>query len=180
MWELRDPKPVKLIAGILAANEGCLPAAVDALTDELGPIDLRSDVWPFDQTDYYQQQTGPAILRQFVSFEALIDPGELAAAKLATNDVERKLAESLDLPVPRPINLDPGLIETAKLVLATTKNYSHRIYIGQKMFAEVTLIYDKGHWKPFEYTYPDYQQQCYHDFFTKVRDKLLLQLRSPQ
>jgi len=180
MWELKDPRPVKLIAGILSANAACLAVAVDALDKELGPVDLQSDIWPFDQTDYYQQQTGPTILRKFVSFEALIDPGRLAEIKLATNEIERKLAESLSLSVPRPINLDPGIIEPSKLVLATTKNYSHRIYIGQKMFAEVTLIYDKGHWKPFDYTYPDYKQQRYHDFFAKVRDKLLLQLRASQ
>lgn len=178
MWELKDIEPVKLIAGILAANKKCLPVAIDAIAQEFGPIDLQSDVWPFDQTDYYRQQTGPAIVRQFVTIQALIDPGKLAGVKLATNEIERKLAESLNLPTPRPINLDPGIIEPSKLILASTKNFSHRIYIGQKMFAEVTLTYDKGHWKPFDHTFPDYQQQCYHDFFTKVRDKLRLQLRS--
>jgi len=178
MWELKDIEPVKLIAGILAANEKCLPVVIAALAEEFGPIDLQSDIWPLTQTDYYRQQTGPAILRQFVSIEALIEPGELASVKLATNEIERRLAESLDLPLPRPVNLDPGIIEPSKLILASTKNFSHRIYIGQKMFAEVTLTYGKSHWKPFDYTFPDYQQQCYHDFFTKVRDKLRLQLRS--
>jgi len=85
-----------------------------------------------------------------------------------------KLAAGL----PRPVNLDPGLIEPSKLVLVTTKNYSHRIYIGKKMYAEVTLIFDKGHWQSLPYTYPDYKQQCYFDFFEKVRTKLLEQLKS--
>ena len=81
-------------------------------------------------------------------------------------------------PLPRPVNLDPGLIEPSKLVLATTKNYSHRIYIGHKMFAEVTLIYEKGDWRHFDYTYPDYRQSCYLDFFSKVRTRLLEQLKT--
>jgi len=178
MWQLNDPKPVKLIIGILAADENCLTVAIETLKSEFGVIDLASDIWPFDQTDYYSDQTGPNILRQFVSVEKLIDPGQLARIKHDTNRIEQDLAKELDTPFPRPVNLDPGIIEPSKLILATTKNYSHRIYIQQKMYAEVTLIYDKGKWKPFEYTYPDYRQKCYHDFFSRVRTRLLEQLKS--
>ncbi len=177
MWELKDPNPVKLIVGILAANHQCLHAAIEALTDKFGKADFVSDVWPFDKTDYYKDQTGPRIFRQFVSIERLIDPGKLAKVKHITNKLERKLAKTLALPLPRPVNLDPGIIESSKLVLATTKNYSHRIYIGKKIYAEVTLVFDKGRWQPFDYTYPDYRQQCYFDFFDKVRTRLVEQLR---
>jgi len=178
MWELKRPNPVKLIIGILATNEKCLRAAIEALTSEFGKADLVSDVWPFEQTDYYKKETGENILRQFVSAEKLIDPGKLAKIKRRTNKLERKLAAKLNLVLARPANLDPGIIEPSKLILATTKNYSHRIYIGKKMYAEVTLIFDKGHWQPLPYTYPDYRQKCYHDFFDKVRKRLLEQLKS--
>ena len=178
MWKLKDPKPVKLIVGILAADRQCLHEAVDVLTDKLGNIDLTSDVWQFDKTDYYKDQTGPNILRQFVSIEKLIDPGKLAKIKCKTNILEQKLAKILGLPLPRPVNLDPGIIEPSKLILATTKNYSHRIYIGKKMYAEVTLIFDKGKWRPLDHTYPDYRQKCYFDFFLNVRNRLLEQLKS--
>jgi hypothetical protein len=177
MWELTDPKPVKLIVGILAANHQCLCAATEVITDKFGRTDLASDVWPFDKTDYYKDQTGSRILRQFISIERLIAPGKLAKIKHITNKLEKKLAAKLALPLPRPVNLDPGIIEPSKLVLVTTKNYSHRIYIGKKMYAEVTLLFDKGRWKPFDYTYADYRQQCYFDFFDKVRNKLVEQLR---
>ena len=178
MWKLREPNPVKLVIGILAANHQCLSNAVDVLTGKFGNADLTSDVWPFDKTDYYKEQTGSRILRQFLSIEKLIDQDRLAKIKIRTNKLEQKLAKNLSLPVPRPVNLDPGIIEPSKLVLATTKNYSHRIYIGRKMFAEVTLIFDKGRWQPLDYTYPDYRQQCYLDFFDKVRTRLLEQLKS--
>jgi len=178
MWELKDPKPVKLIVGILTADHRCLHAAIEAVIDKFGKTDLASDIWPFKKTDYYKEQTGPHILRQFVSFEKLISPGKLAKIKLVTNKLEQKLAKSLALPLARPANLDPGIIGAAKLVLATTKNYSHRIYIGKKMYAEVTLVFDKGRWQPFDYTYPDYRQQCYFEFFDKVRTRLLEQLKS--
>ena len=178
MWQLKEPKPVKLIIGILAADRQCLHAAVEALTSKFGKTDFVSNVWPFDKTDYYKDQTGKHILRQFVSAERLIDPGSLAKIKHSTNKLEQKLAAKLALPLPRPVNLDPGIIEPSKLILASTKNYSHRIYIGKKIYAEVTLIFDKGHWCPFEYTYPDYKQQCYFDFFDKVRKRLPEQLKS--
>ncbi len=182
MWELKDPKPVKLIIGILAAEQKALLAAMEAIEDKLDSIDLASDVWPFNQTDYYKDQTGTNILRQFVSTERLIDPGKLAKIKHKTNKLEQKLVHRLSSivhpPLPRPVNLDPGIIEPSKLVLATTKNYSHRIYIGKKIYAEVTLIFDKGCWCPLAYTYPDYRQQCYFDFFEKVRNRLLEQLKN--
>jgi len=178
MWELKEPRPVKLIIGILAANQDCLQAAIEELTTKFGKLDFVSDIWPFTQTDYYKKDTGENILRQFVSIEKLIDPGKLAKVKHQTNKLEEKLAGKLELDLPRPVNLDPGVIEPSKLILATTKNYAHRMYIGEKMYAEVTLVFDKGSWRPLPYTYPDYRQQCYHDFFEKVRKRLLEQLKS--
>jgi len=180
MWKLNVTKPVKLIIGILAADHKCVYTAADVLADKFGRVDFTSDIWPFDKTDYYRDQTGSRILRQFISIERLIDPGKLAKIKHKTNRLEQKLAKMLALPLPRPVNLDPGIIEPSKLVLATTKNYSHRIYIGSKMYAEVTLIYDKGRWCPLDHTYPDYRQQCYFDFFEKVRNRLLEQLKKYQ
>jgi len=178
MWNPKEPKPVKLIVGILAADRQCLHAAIEAIENKFGNIDFTSDVWPFDKTNYYKDQTGPSILRQFVSIERLIDHGKLAKIKHKTNKLEKELAKSLALPLPRLVNLDPGIIEPSKLVLATTKNYSHRIYIGKRMYAEVTLVFDKGTWRPLPHTYPDYRQQCYFDFFAKVRTRLLEQLKS--
>jgi hypothetical protein len=177
MWELHDPKPVKLIIGILAADETSLAAAVKAISKSFGAIDLTSDVWPFTQTDYYKDELGSNALRQFVSIEKLIDPGKLAQIKYDTNSLEQQLADSLKLSLPRPVNLDPGFIEPSKLILASTKNFSHRIYIGNKMFAEVTLMYEKGSWRHFEFTFPDYRQSCYQDFLTKVRIRLMEQLK---
>ena len=178
MWDLKAPKPAKLIIGILAANQDCLKAAIEAIKAKFGKTDFISDIWPFDQTNYYKSETGENILRQFVSIETLIDPGSLAKIKHKTNKLEQKLAKQSVSDLPRPVNLDPGVIEPSKLILATTKNYSHRIYIGEKMYAEVTLVFDKGSWRPLSYTYPDYRQKCYHDFFNNVRKRLLEQLKS--
>ena len=177
MWELKEPEPVKLIVGILAADHPCLNAAIEAVEDKIGKTDFISDVWPFDQTDYYKEQTGEHILRQFVSIESLIAPGKLAKIKHKTNKLERKLAAKSGIPLPRPVNLDPGIIEPSKLILASTKNFSHRIYIGERIYAEVTLMYSKGLWQELPYTYPDYKKADYQDFFSKVRIRLVEQLK---
>jgi len=176
MWELQDPAPVKLIVGILAANRQCLDEAVDAVSAKFGEVDLRSEEWPFDSTEYYRKETGPRILRQFVSVRDLIDPELLGPIKRMTNTMERKLASQAGLPLPRPVNLDPGYIEPSKLVLATTKNFSHRVYIGKQMWAEVTLSYEKG-WQPMRYTFPDYREGRYFAFFDQVRERLGKQLK---
>jgi len=177
MWEVHEPARVKLIVGILASDSSCLDVAVRRVAHALGPVDLASEVWPFTQTHYYDQQTGPHIRRQFVSLSSLIHPGELAHIKHRTNALEQALAESLDADVPRPVNLDPGVVEPSKLVLASTKNFSHRIYIGENIYAEITLIFDKGQWRPMPHTYPDYRQSCYFAFFDQVRQRLREQLK---
>jgi len=178
MWEVKPPQPVKLIIGILAANERHLGAARNALVAEFGPFDLVSDAWLFNQTAYYEKQSGPHLLRQFVAVEALIDPGELAECKHRTNRIEQDLSRTLEASFPRPVNLDPGIIEPSKLILASTKNFSHRIYIGKKMYAEVTLVFDKGSWRRLPYTYRDYLQLPYLEFFNEVKSALLRQLKA--
>ena len=177
MWEVNEPKPVKLIIGILAADENSLQAGLESTIAQFGAQDLTSQVFGFTQTEYYKDQTGDNILRQFVSFDKLIDPGELSKIKLKTNGIEEKLAKKLALPFPRPVNLDPGMIEPAKLILASTKNFSHRIYIGDNIYAELTLSYRKGEWESYKYTFPDYKETRYHEFFSRVRDRLVEQLR---
>jgi len=177
MWEVNEPKPVKLIIGILAADENSLQAGLESTIAQFGAKDLTSQVFGFTQTEYYKDQTGDNILRQFVSFDKLIDPGELSKIKLKTNDIEQKLAKKLALPFPRPVNLDPGMIEPAKLILASTKNFSHRIYIGDNIYAELTLSYCKGEWESYKYTFPDYRETRYHEFFSMVRNRLVEQLR---
>jgi hypothetical protein len=177
MWTLKKPAGAKLIIGLLGCDRNALDAAIKVITKKFGRIDLLSDIWPFEQTDYYRDETGDNILRQFVSAEKLMSPDRLADIKLQTNKLEKKLAKKIKTNLSRPVNIDPGLIESSKLVLATTKNYSHRIYIGKRIWGEATLVYDKGQWKTLDYTYPDYRQKCYHDFFSRVRTKLIQQLR---
>ncbi len=179
MWDLKEPEPVKLIVGVLACDGKVMSVACEFLGEKLGEFDLESPVWEFTQTAYYRGETGENILRKFVSFGDLIDPGELAGIKIITNEMERELAGRLDTAYERPVNYDPGIIEPSKLVLASAKNFAQRIYIGNNIWAELTLMYNKGRWQDFIYTYPDYKQEKYHRFFSQVRQKLVEQRRNP-
>lgn len=177
MWELNPPKPVKLICGILACDEPAMSIARRRFCDIMGPADLVSEIWPFDMTSYYAAQAGPAILRQFVSIDELIHPGRLASIKHTTNQLEQELAAQLGRPWPRPVNFDPGFIEPSKLVLASTKNFAHRIYIGENMYAEVTMTYVRGTWETFPFTFPDFKSGRYNEFLSQVRQRLAEQLK---
>ena len=174
----RPTQPVKLICGLLSGDPDLLRRAKQLLRQTLGPIDLESAIWPFFQTDYYAEEMGPDLKRQFVSFDRPINPEEAANIKHETNALEERIAEDCaGLDVPRPVNLDPGYIDLGKLVLMTTKDNAHRVYIGQHMYAEVTLRYGAGTWHVWPWTYADYHQEHYHAFFTQVRERLREQRR---
>ena len=175
MGTAHQPDPVKLIVGVLAREPALLSDAADRLTSHFGPVEERSNPVSFDHTDYYARELGPHPWRQFLSFADLIDPGSLAAIKLLTNALEATWA----VEGRRPVNIDPGYISLSKLVLATTKNHWHRIYIGQGIYAEATLPYRHGAFQPQEWTYPDYRTPDSLAFFTAVRERYRRQLRQP-
>lgn len=169
----RVPQPVKLICGLLGGDLDLLRRARQLLVRRFGPVDLESDLWAFDQTDYYEEEMGPGLKRRFLSFDRMTHPDALPGIKHDTNAIEEEITQQCcALEIPRPVNLDPGYIDLGKLVLATTKDRSHRIYIGQQMYAEVTLHFMNGRWQTWPWTYPDYRRTEYHEFFLRVRERL--------
>ncbi|MBI2899246.1 MAG: DUF4416 family protein [Planctomycetes bacterium] len=160
--EIRVPAPAKLIVGILAGGASAIPRA--ELEARFGPVDLESGEIPFRFTDYYEAEMGRDLVRKFLSFARPIDPSDLPAIKRWTNELEG--------PPPRRVNLDPGYVTTSKLVLATTKDHAHRVYLADGIHAEVTLIWTKGSFVPREWTYPDYRTPEYVSFFNAVRESL--------
>ncbi len=157
----------------MLAREGTLfDAAEERLVERFGAVDLASPILGFDFTDYYEPEMGPDLKRKFVSFARKIDPGEIAAIKLATNGLEETLAP-MDTSVKRPINLDPGYICGSKLVLASAKDRSQRIYVGRGIYVEITLEFRAGQFRPVPTTYSDYASDAYIAFFTEVRRRHL-------
>ena len=175
MGEIRAPKPVKLLVGMLAQRPEWFEAAERLLAEAFGPIDLASGLIPFDFTRYYEPEMGPNLLRKFVTHERLIAPDQIAPIKVCTNGFEEALARDLAAGVARPVNLDPGYLDGSKLVLATTKDYVHRIYLGQGVYAEITLTYKKGGYIATPWTYRDYATAPYLAFFAQARARYLEQ-----
>lgn len=172
----REHRSVKLIVGMFTAQETLLDTARSELARTHGPVDHVSAIWPFDFTTYYAEEFGDDLLRQFITFSELIDPSALPEIKLLTNGLEQTFA----LQGKRRINLDPGYIDLSKLVLATTKNHQHRIYLGQGIYGEVTLRFTSQSFRAWEWTYPDYRTDHYIQFFNHVRQTYLEQLRSSE
>src|SRR5262245_36567687 len=177
MGSIRTFNPVKLFVGVLASNAGRLPTIEDRLMADFGPVDHRSPIIPFRFTDYYKHEMGETIDRVFLSFERLIEADRLPQIKVTTNLMEEAFAaQATD--AKRPVNLDPGYLEHAKIVLASTKNFYHRMYLADGIFGEVTMHYKNNAFLFFPWTYPDYQSAEYQEFFLTVRRIYREQLRS--
>jgi hypothetical protein len=174
MASIAEPDNAKLICGMISSQENLFDSAQEQLESLYGAVCISSEIIPFDFTNYYYPQMGDGLLRKFIAFDRLIDPSELSDIKRATNDIEAELARGG--PVERPINLDPGYITLANLVLGSMKNFSHRIYLNHGVFAEVTMMYRNG-WESLEWTFPDYASGLYFPFLTAARDALRDQLK---
>jgi hypothetical protein len=170
----REPQPVKLIASVLTGQTALLARAQAMLRVAFGPIDFESGLLPFEHTDYYAGEFGSGLQRQIVAFAELVDPAELPAIKRQTNELEWELGQEGS----RRVNIDPGYVSLAKLVLASTKNHGHRLYLDRGIYGEVTLTYHGGRFRPWPWTYPDYASDEYCALFARIRARYRAQLRA--
>jgi hypothetical protein len=170
------PPPVKLIVGLIVADAAIVAAVRPRLEATYGKIDLETAAMPFVATHYYEREMGPNLHKILWSFETLMPPDALAAVKQTTNAVERAFAVQDGSAWRRRVNLDPGYVDLAKLVLATTKDRQHRLYLGQGIYGEVTLRFTGGRFVPWAWTYPDYRTPEYLSFFAAVRRRYRQQL----
>ena len=174
--KLYPQKTVKLIVGMLSLDEQLFNESEQAMVKLWGPIDVSSEVLPFIYTKYYNKAMGEGLLRKFVAFETLILPEDISTIKHQSNKLElelQDLPEAQALAVKRAVNLDPGYVNSSKLVLVTTKDYSHRVYIGNDMYAEATLHYCYEKWNAWPYTYPDYGSGDYDPFLNQARESYI-------
>lgn len=172
MGSISPPHPVLLLVAVSSRYDAALQWAQEKIAAEFGALGAVSPAFDFTETDYYTATMGTDLKKQFVIPAQLIDPGQLATIKRLTNDWEVEYAAGASHPEPRPLNLDPGYLTLAKLVLASTKDHSHRIYLAEGIYAEVTLSYRAKQWQAFEWTYPDYRRGDFQEFFTNSRSLL--------
>ncbi len=169
MADISSSKPVKLFVGILSSDNTLLEEVEYLLAKRLGKVDIKSEIFPFDFTDYYKKEMGTNISRQFLCFKELINPEELSDIKVWTNELENEIKCNRKSDVARPINLDPGYLTHCNLIIASAKDYYHRIHLQNGIYAEVTLFYQHEVFKNLPWTYPDFQTEEYKNFFLKVR-----------
>lgn len=182
MGKINPPQKVKFFVGLLLSEPSLLEKCKKALEVSFGPSDIQSSVIPFSHSDYYNAEMGNTISRLWISFSQLQDPGDLAEWKITSNNLEDTWTINHSGKKFRQVNIDPGYVSDSKIVLASTKNFSHRIYLRSGIYAEVTLNYRKSMgWQCFEWTYPDYKEAVAVDFFTQLRNKYRQQCRgNPQ
>ena len=167
--DLQPATPVALVCAVLADSAETLAEAKERLTECFGPLRKASPTYDFDFTSYYEAEMGAGLCKQLVCFAERIDPAELATVKAQTMALERAMSRGRC----RRANIDPGLLSIESLLLATTKYAGHRVCIAPQLYAEVTLLYQRGCYQPLEWTYPDYQGDAVQRFLLDMRPWLL-------
>lgn len=172
MSQPTPPRPAKLVVGLFLQEKDLIHSVVADLISALGDLDQVSAWFPFDFTSYYAPEMGEPLFRRVVTFRGLIGQHALASIKRQTNAIEASYARNAK----RRVNIDPGYMLAERFVLATGKNFTHRIYIGGGIYADLTLIFQKGALRTLPWTYPDYADKRLQAFLTAVRNRYLYEV----
>jgi hypothetical protein len=163
---------VLLLLAAFSRHDAALDWARQRAVEAWGQVERESPRFDFADTHYYDATMGPGLKKVFFTFQRPFDPAELVEIKLETNRWEEQYAAAAGHAEPRPLNLDPGYLTLAKLVLASTKDFAHRIYLSRGIYAEITLQCRHHCWQHHEYTFPDYRRADYQEFFTECREAM--------
>jgi hypothetical protein len=177
MAEPKHFSQVKLVCGIIASQELCFQKAEERLVGLHGPVDKASPLFDFNLTNYYQEQMGKNLQRKFLSFANLISPERLSEIKLRTNELEEEIRKEFQASL-RIVNLDPGYLTPSALIMATAKDFAHRIPLRGGIYAHLELLFSKKEVRILSWTYPDYKTEGYQKFFLEIRQIYLSQLRA--
>jgi hypothetical protein len=161
---------------LLFSEQKDLAAVLERVDRRFGPIDFLSEPFPFDFTTYYEREMGKNLMRRMAGFGPLISPEELVSVKVWADEEERKNLRSLG---GRRVNIDPGYLAPSKFILATGKDYSHRIYLGEGIYGDLALLFQKGKFTPLPWTYPDYGSNPLMEVLGLMRKRYLWQLKNP-
>lgn len=171
---LRRPDLVKLVMSVMTPRPRAVDDILECLVQKWGTPDYISPVIPFAYTDYYEVEMGKDLVRRLIAFEVLLDPEMLPSVKVETNALEARWSSEKGR---RSVNIDPGYLSAAHLILATGKGFGHRPYLGRGVYADLTLMYKDGGFQPLPWTYPDYRSEQMKDILGGIRRKYLEQLR---
>ena len=164
---------MKFLAAVTYRNNEILKQTKNALNKRYGKIDIESEPFAFDHTQYYEKEMGPNLIKKFFSFDHLNKPEMLIEFKLYALALEKKFSKENK----RQVNIDPSYLELGKLVVSSTKNFDHRIYLDQGVFGDVQLRFRKGKFTTNDWTYPDYCSKTVVNFLLEVRASYSKQLK---
>jgi len=172
---VKQGEPI-LVKYFIALLRGLTPPAriIERLEEVWGSVEYQSQFYPFDQTDYYQEEMGGSLQRQLIAFAELRSPEELAASKVKCVEIEESFA-SLGK---RTVNLDIGYLDHNKIVLASVKGLGQKIYLSQGIYADLVARYGHGRYQPFEWTFPDFKAGQYDADLAIMRQRYLEQVKA--
>lgn len=176
MSERRRPEPAALVVSVIYRIESRFDEAARRMGALWGDPERISDPFPFDKTRYYRREMGEPLVRRFFVGRRPVARDTLPEIKVAAETIEREFAEEGR----RTVNVDPGFLTAENFVLATGKNFSHRIYLGNGVFADLTLVFREGEYRALPWTYPDYASGEIRAFLGEVRDRFRRAGRSPE
>lgn len=161
----KDPDPAKLFLSMIYSGREAADLCLQTITREFGPSDYSTRELVFEFSGYYAAEMGEPLCRRFFTFHELMDPGRLPAIKLFTNQLEQDTAREGK----RRVNLDPGFMAINNLVLATGKSVANRPYLGQGIYADLTLVFESGSFRALPWTYCDYASPDMLSFLNRIR-----------
>lgn len=168
MSRRKVPRPARLLISVVYREEKDYERSLTGIASRLGDVARTSAPFPFDRTDYYEKEMGTPLFRRFVLTREAVSRDELASAKLAAEAIENECS----VHGKRTVNIDPGLLADENFILATGKNYSHRVYLRDGVFADLTLVYERGEYRPLPWTYPDFASPEIRAFLTGLRNEI--------
>ena len=169
-----EPTPTALFLGITYRDEAEMQKALGLFEETFGQANRRCGPIDFSlQTDYYDAEMGDGLKKLYLTFGSNFDRNRLSAVKRMSNDIEAQFCDGTS----RRVNLDPGYITNDKFVLASTKDFFHRIYVGDGIYAEVTLHFRHGKYRFFSWTYPDYKNEAVLALLVAARAELVGRVR---
>lgn len=174
MSQPQRPEPAKLVIGVFLKDKSLIARVAKDLSEAFGPMDMISHWFSFDFTTYYEREMGAPLFRRMFVFESLIEQHALPEIKIFTNQLELTYSKNNK----RTVNVDPGYMLRERFVLASGKNFSHRIYIGKRIYADLTLIYTKGRFRTLPWTYPDYRDEDMLAYLEKIRGKYVADIKN--
>ncbi|ADG70401.1 DUF4416 family protein [Brachyspira murdochii] len=164
---LKQSKAV-LITALMYNDINIYNLALEKLINNFGEIEVISDEYLFSHSIYYKEEMGDTLNKRFIVFKNMIERDYISNVKRITDNIER---EYLDDKNNRKINIDPAILTLENFILVTNKNFTHRIYLKDGVFADLTLIYKKKEgYTELPWTYADYSSDETKKFLKKIRE----------